>query len=245
MDGPTALSLWYVIWYLNLNSYWVTIKHFSCCRIAIEKKQKTIGCQKFGGCHFRQKCYSRYICIPFASNIARGTGQALHFLSPRLIFIDEISMLTPWIAQLVSLTLGWISDVNHHHWDFGRGQLFFISDLLQVPPVLKKMTIPLARRMIMRFLWWGFIQKFIFRTPQRYSNFECATFLSEVPTGELKQKSRRAQVRDAFNVTLTTSPEEAPNYLCRTVHRADRFPLDRLWISATNRLVTEINPGIQ
>jgi hypothetical protein len=41
----------------------------------------------------------------FRSNIERGTPLARHTLTDDLIIIDEVSMLTPWVANRVSMTL--------------------------------------------------------------------------------------------------------------------------------------------
>jgi hypothetical protein len=46
----------------------------------------------------------------FRSNIGRGTYQADHILSAHLRVIDEVPMLTPWLANRVSLTLRSIYD---------------------------------------------------------------------------------------------------------------------------------------
>jgi DNA helicase HerA-like ATPase len=55
----------------------------------------------------------------FTSHVGRGTLRANYLLSAELIVIDEVSMLTPWIARKVSLTLGWIAGDSHEPWDFG------------------------------------------------------------------------------------------------------------------------------
>jgi hypothetical protein len=44
---------------------------------------------------------------------------------------------------------------------------------------------------------------------------------------------------------LTTSSEEAINFLCADLMPARAFPVDRLWIAPTNRLAMEINNRIQ
>jgi hypothetical protein len=41
----------------------------------------------------------------FRSNIGPGTPLARYILAANLIIIDEVSMLTPWVTNRVSLTL--------------------------------------------------------------------------------------------------------------------------------------------
>jgi hypothetical protein len=58
------------------------------------------------------------------SHVTRGTAHAAYLLSPRLIVVDEVSTLTPWVAWLVSYTLGSIVEGNHGGWDFGATVTF-------------------------------------------------------------------------------------------------------------------------
>jgi tRNA(Met) C34 N-acetyltransferase TmcA len=76
----------------------------------------------------------------FQSNIGRGTPQAEYILSADLIIIDEVSMLTPWVAKRVSLTLQSIS--NEERTEFGGKQILFVGDLLQLPPVVSGDQMP-------------------------------------------------------------------------------------------------------
>jgi hypothetical protein len=79
----------------------------------------------------------------------------VYLLSAWLIVIDEISMLTPCLAQRVSLILGYLSDINHHDEDFGERLLLFVSDLLQLSLVIKYLVISIIPRMIIRFPCWS------------------------------------------------------------------------------------------
>jgi hypothetical protein len=56
-------------------------------------------------------------------------------------------------------------------------------------------------------------------------------FLSQVSTGKLESINTWAQVREAFHVTITTSTQEAIDFLCANLQQAEPFPLDRLWIA--------------
>jgi hypothetical protein len=99
--------------------------------------------------------------------------------------------------------------------------------------------------MITRFPCWNSIEKFVLKKSQRCRNEEWATFLSEISIGELKTLNALAQLCEAFHVTLTTSTEEAINFLCANLELAQPFPLDPLWIGPMNRLGMEINHVIQ
>jgi hypothetical protein len=66
------------------------------------------------------------------SNIGRGTPLDRYILAADLIIIDEISMLTPWVANRVSLTLQSIS--GYERIQFGGKLILFVGDLLQSPP---------------------------------------------------------------------------------------------------------------
>jgi hypothetical protein len=83
------------------------------------------------------------------------------------------------------------------------------------------------------------------RSPQSYREAEWAAFLSQVSIGKLESSNTWAHVREAFHVTITTSTEEAIDFLCANLQRAGHFQLDRLWIAPTNRLSTAINQRIQ
>jgi hypothetical protein len=64
----------------------------------------------------------------FRSNIGRGTPLARCILAADLVIIDEVSMLTPWVANRVSLTLRSIS--GYERIQFGRKRILFVGDLL-------------------------------------------------------------------------------------------------------------------
>jgi Cdc6-like AAA superfamily ATPase len=49
----------------------------------------------------------------FISHIGRNTQKTQKLLGARLIVIDEVSILTPWVARRISLTLRWIARGNH------------------------------------------------------------------------------------------------------------------------------------
>jgi hypothetical protein len=64
----------------------------------------------------------------FRSNIERGTAPARYILTADLIILDEASMLAPWIANRVSLTLQSIS--GYERIQFGGKRILFVRDLL-------------------------------------------------------------------------------------------------------------------
>jgi hypothetical protein len=80
----------------------------------------------------------------FRSNIGRGTPLARYVLAADLIIIDEGSILTPWVANRVSLTLQSIS--GYERIEFGGKRILFVGDLLQLPLIVPDFSIPVADR---------------------------------------------------------------------------------------------------
>jgi hypothetical protein len=75
-----------------------------------------------------------------------------------LIIIDEVSMLTPWVANKVSLTLQSIS--GYERIRFGGKRILFVGDLLQLPPIVPDFSMPVAYRLITRLPHQSSIRKF-------------------------------------------------------------------------------------
>jgi hypothetical protein len=67
----------------------------------------------------------------FRLNIGRGTPLARYILAADLIIIDEVSMLTAWVANRVLLTLSSIS--GYERIQFPGKRTLFVGDLLQLP----------------------------------------------------------------------------------------------------------------
>jgi hypothetical protein len=94
----------------------------------------------------------------FHSNVGRRTPLARYILDADLIIIDEVSMLTPWVANRVSMTLQSIS--IHDRIEFGGTWFLFVGDLLQLPSVVPSFSMPVAYRLIPRLPYCPSIQKF-------------------------------------------------------------------------------------
>jgi hypothetical protein len=88
----------------------------------------------------------------FRCHIGRQTAQAENILSADLIVIDEVSMLTPWVANRVSLTL---RSLTGNATDFSRRKILFVADLLQLPPVIKRISGPILYRLIVQLSCWN------------------------------------------------------------------------------------------
>jgi superfamily I DNA and/or RNA helicase len=65
--------------------------------------------------------------------MGRGTPLAQYSLAADLIIIDEVSMLTPWVANRASVALQSIS--GHERIEFGGKRILFVGDMLQLPPL--------------------------------------------------------------------------------------------------------------
>jgi hypothetical protein len=67
--------------------------------------------------------------VDFRSNIGRGSPLVWYIFAADLIIIDEVSMLAPWVANRISMTLQSIS--GHERIEFGGKRILFVGDLLQ------------------------------------------------------------------------------------------------------------------
>jgi hypothetical protein len=76
----------------------------------------------------------------FRSNIGRGTPLARHMLAADLIIFDEVSMLTPWVANRVSLTLQ--SMFGYERIQFGRKLIVFVGICYNYPPLFRIFQCP-------------------------------------------------------------------------------------------------------
>jgi hypothetical protein len=94
----------------------------------------------------------------FRSSVRRDTPQARHILAADLMILDEVSVLTPWVANRVSLTLQSIS--VQAKIEFGGKRILFVGDLLQLPPVAQNLSIHVVHRLITRLSCWPSIRKF-------------------------------------------------------------------------------------
>jgi hypothetical protein len=101
----------------------------------------------------------------FRSNIERGTPLAQYILAADLIIIDEVSILTPWVANRVSLTLQSIS--GYDIIQFGGKRILFVGDLLQLSPIVPDFSMPVAYRPITRLPYWSSIRKFQIQRPMK------------------------------------------------------------------------------
>jgi hypothetical protein len=117
-------------------------------------------------------------------------------LAADLIIIDEVSMLTPWVADRVSLTIQSIS--GYERIQFGGKLIFFVGNLLQLPPIVPDFSMPVAYRLITCLPYWNSIRKFQIRQPMRAPNPLWATFLLSVAKGRQMRFRIEGNSRDAF-----------------------------------------------
>jgi hypothetical protein len=179
----------------------------------------------------------------FRCNIGRDTWQARHILSADLIVIDEVSMLTPWVANRISLTLRSISDRTEV--DFGGKRILFVGDLLQLPPVVKGFSTPVPQRLITRLSCWSSIRKLRLTVPVKTPDRSWADFLMCVAVGRTHDFPTWNDVAKEFGVTVTDDPGIAETFFCEGLQPEEPFPLDRQWICPTNKISGEVNACIQ
>jgi hypothetical protein len=177
----------------------------------------------------------------FASNIGRNSIDARYILRGDLIVIDEVSMLTPAVANRVSLTLKCIAQSRE---DFGAKKILFVGDLLQLPPVVRNSSVPVVYRLITRMPCWHSMRKFRLERPMRCPDPNWAAFISQVSRGESEDLPNWNQLQD-FGVTVTNDLDDALVFICQGCRPNESFPLDRQWIAGTNRLANQVNLHLQ
>jgi hypothetical protein len=91
----------------------------------------------------------------FRSHIGRGTHLAQYILAADLIIIDEVSLLTPLVANRVSMTLQSLS--ANGRIEFGGKQILFVGDLSQFPLVVPNFSMLIAYGLITRLPYWPLI----------------------------------------------------------------------------------------
>jgi hypothetical protein len=64
-----------------------------------------------------------------------------------------------------------------------------------------------------------------------------AEFLLSVAKGPTHSIQNGMELREHFNVTVTTSVDDAFSFFCYGLEPYDPFPLDHQWICATNKSV--------
>jgi hypothetical protein len=74
-------------------------------------------------------------------------------------------MLTPWVTNRVSMTLQSIS--GQYQQEFGGKQITLVGDLLQLPPVVSNLPIPIVYWLITRLSYWPSIRIFQLQIPMR------------------------------------------------------------------------------
>jgi hypothetical protein len=104
-------------------------------------------------------------------------------------------------------------------------QLLFVGDLLQLPPVVQNMGIPVSRKMITRIPCWDQIHKFILREQHRSENLWWSNLLTQVTTGSIDHIKPWSQVGDQFHVHVAQSSDDALAFLCEDLRPQDWFLL--------------------
>jgi hypothetical protein len=142
----------------------------------------------------------------FRCNVGKGTVQARYPFAVNLIVIDEVSMLTPWVANRVSLTLRSLCENGE---DFGGRKLLFVSDLLRLPPVTKQFSAPIMHQLILRLPCWNEIRKFRLFTSVRTVDSNSAAFLTSISFGLIGDCPIWADLGERFGVMVPNDLDEA------------------------------------
>ena len=179
----------------------------------------------------------------FRSNIGRGTFQAKCILDADLIIIDEVSMLTLWVANRVSMTLQSISVEDQM--EFGGKMILFVGDLLQLPHVVQNFSMPVVSRLITRLPYWLLIRKFQLKQPMRSPHGSWTDFLRSIAQGRTSEVREWRDLSERFGAMVTDDVEPALSFFCSGLCPDHPFPLRYQWICSTSRLVNKINKRLQ
>jgi hypothetical protein len=149
----------------------------------------------------------------FRSNVGRGTPLVRHILAADLIIIYEVSMLTPWMTNRVSITLQSISGQSQQ--EFGGKQILFVGDLLQLPKVVSNFSMPVVYRLITRLSYWPSIRRFPLKRPMRAPEPLWADFLLSIAKGRhmifrVEWNSRHDFVSLSPRASKLSSPSSIP-----------------------------------
>jgi hypothetical protein len=177
----------------------------------------------------------------FVCNIGRETPHAAFLLSAQLIVIDEVSMLTPWVAERASRVLNWLAEEDGI---FGGLQMLFVGDLLQLPPVVPNFGMPVGQRLITRARWWPVVKKCRIERPMRSRDDRWNDFLLEVAKGRAGPSWTWEDLK-RLGVTVTEDPRYALDFFLHGIAARGAFLLDCQWIAATNKLANEVNAEVQ
>jgi hypothetical protein len=147
---------------------------------------------------------------PFVSPIGRRTAHAIHIVQADLIIVDEVSMLTPWVANKVSKILQWIGGPAL---EFGGMKFLFVGDLLQLPPVVPVFAVPVIQRLITRLRCWPEMTKFRLGRLMRATDPHWNELLQSRAKGEQDSLPTWSELHQ-FGVTVTDDTETAFQFLC-------------------------------
>jgi hypothetical protein len=168
----------------------------------------------------------------FKSGVGQGSIHAACLLAADLIIIDEISMLTPWVANRVSMTLQSIADtLTNRLSPFGGKNVLFVGDFRQLPPVVPNVSLPVMQRLIIRTGFRLLMHRFRLERPMRSEDADWVAFLLSVARGQPAGFTDWRDLSNAFGVTITTDIDSAMEFFRDGLTPRDPFPLDRLWIA--------------
>jgi hypothetical protein len=137
-------------------------------------------------------------------------------------------MLTPWVANRVSMTLQSISVQDQM--PFGGKMILFVGDLLQLPPVVHNFATPVVYRLITRLLYWSLIRKFQLKQPMRSPDAWWTDFLRSVAQGQTSEVREWRDLSERFGVMVTDDVELALSFFCSRLCPDQPFPLRHQWI---------------
>jgi hypothetical protein len=151
------------------------------------------------------------------SRIGRGSGHGDSILRADVILINEVLILTSWVANRVPMTLQRIAD---NELEFGGRMIPFVGDLLQLPPVVPNFGMPVGQRLITRLPCWPIMRKFRLERSMRCLIDRWNAFIGHIAKGESDELPDSHGLR-LSGVTVRHSLKSAFDFICRGLLPSD------------------------
>jgi hypothetical protein len=137
----------------------------------------------------------------------------------------KLSMVTPWAANRVSVTLQ--STSGDDQLEFKGKLILFVGDFLQLPPVVSNLSMPVLCSLITCLHSYPSIRKIRSQKPMRPPNRLWIDFLSSVSSSQTHDIQDWREGQRQLHVTVTKRVDVALSFFCSGLQPQNIFPPDR------------------
>jgi hypothetical protein len=134
-------------------------------------------------------------------------------------------MVTPWAANRVLVTLQSIS--GDDQLEFEGKHIMFVGDVLQLPPDVSNLSMPVLYPLITRLRYWPSIRQFQLQKPIRAPNLFWVDFSSSVSSVQTHDIQDWRELQRLFRVTVTKKVNIILFFFCSGLQPHNTFPRDR------------------